>query len=144
MFFSIGFSDFDTSRRRIHGSVPESAALGRGGFTGLGTDNHKFKVPQLYNLRDSKVFGHGASFRSIRRVIKYKNRGVPQKSQASNIATDFIPLGLSDNEVRDLTKFVKNALYDPSLYRYEPWSVPSGACFPAADFQSALDLGCYW
>jgi len=144
IFFSIGFNDFDTTRSRIHGSVPEAASLGRGGFTDMATDNHKFKVPQLYNLRDANVFGHGASFNSIRKVIAYKNRGVPQNSQATNLAPEFVPLGLSNDEVRDLTKFVKNALYDPRLYRYEPYSVPSGACFPAADFQSALDIGCYW
>ncbi|MEE9322447.1 MAG: cytochrome c peroxidase [Granulosicoccus sp.] len=143
MFFSIGFDDFDTSRRRIHGSVPEKASHGRGGFTGNASDNHKFKVPQLYNLRDTRVFGHGASFRSVREVIEYKNNGVSQNSQATNIAAEFVALNLTDSEVHDLTKFVKKALYDPWLYRYEPWTVPSGACFPAADFQSALDIGCF-
>jgi cytochrome c peroxidase len=38
--------------------------------------------------------------------------------------------------------FIENALYDPYLERYVPDQVLSGNCFPNADAQSRLDLGC--
>lgn len=147
IFFSIGFADFDPNDPDIHlagNTVPENISLGRGGFTGDELDNHKFKVPQLYNLKDSDVFGHGASFSSVKEVIEYKNAGIPQKEEVQNLAFNegFMPLGLTRREIRDLTAFVSGALYDPNLSRYTPKRLPTGNCFPVADLQSALDLGC--
>ncbi|MEM7258001.1 MAG: cytochrome c peroxidase [Pseudomonadota bacterium] len=142
MFFSVGFDDFDLNNSRIFGSVSDEVKRGRGNFTGNASDNFKFKVPQLYNLKDTKVFGHGASFSSIGAVIRYKNKAVPQK-HTRNLAHNFVPLHLNQREIRDLTNFVSNALYDPRLKRYQPRRLPSGNCFPAGDFQSALDLRCW-
>ena len=62
VFFAIGFADFDTTASNIHGVVDDKTSRGRGGFT----DDYKFKIPQLYNLIDTNVFGHGASFTSVR------------------------------------------------------------------------------
>lgn len=120
------------------------AKLGRGGFTKMPADNYKFKVPQLYNLSQSPFYGHGGTFTSLREVIAYKNAGVPQNPNVpqSQLATEFVPLQLSDAEVDALTAFLEKGLLDPSLDRYEPQSIPSGNCFPNNDGASRVDLGC--
>ena len=71
VFFAVGFDDLDTND--IIGEVADGVRLGRGGLTGDPADNYKFKIPQLYNLADINVFGHGGSFSSVREVIEYKN-----------------------------------------------------------------------
>ena len=142
VFFAIGFNDFDTSDARIHGTVPDDVSKGRGGFTKQAEDDYKFKVPQLYNLNDSDVFGHGASFTTVRDVVAYKNAAVKQKVTASNIAAEFVPLGLTEEEIDDLTAFLETGLYDNNLQRYVPASLPSGNCFPVNDATSISDLGC--
>jgi cytochrome c peroxidase len=45
-------------------------------------------------------------------------------------------------EIRQLTAFVEEALYDPNLDRYVPDALPSGNCFPVADPLSKQQLGC--
>jgi len=118
--------------------------LGRGGFTGNPEELYQFKVPQLYNLKDSPFYGHGATFNDIRSVVEYKNAAEPQNPDvpAERLDPLFVPLGLSDAEVDALTAFLTEALYDPRLHRYEPDELPSGQCFPNADLQSMMDLGC--
>ena len=117
---------------------------GRGGFTGRSEDMYKFKVPQLYNLTDSRFYGHGSSFHSVRDVIVYKNNAVAENTEvpASQLSLHFTSLGLTDAEIDDLTAFVETALRDPSLTRYVPASLPSGLCFPDNDPQAKIDLGC--
>ncbi len=117
---------------------------GRGGFTGLAADDYTYKVPQLYNMKDSPFLGHGASFNSIREVVEYKNNGVAEHTgvPASQLSAEFKPLGLTDDEVTDLTAFMETALYDANLERYLPDVLPSGNCFPVNDVQSKIDLGC--
>ena len=140
---AIGFADLDTSSPTITGVVTENDAKGRGGFTGRTEDNYKFKVPQLYNLKDSNVFGHGGSFTSVKQVVLYKNAGVPQKRLADGVIDDrFVPLNLNGEEIDDLVAFLEEGLYDPHLERYIPDALPSGACFPVADEQSKIDLNC--
>ena len=101
------------------------------------------KVPQLYNLKDSPFYGHGGSFSSIREVIKYKNRARSQNDNfsTSDLATDFVPLRLSNKEIDQLNTFLTKGLYDPALDRYVPTSLPSGNCFPNNDLVSKIDLG---
>ncbi len=129
----------------IFGSSPDDGAhLGRGGFTGVAADNHKFKVPQLYNLRDSPFMGHGGSFTSVRDVVEYKNAAVPAKTSVptEQLASAFVPLGLTSEEIDQLTTFIESALYDANLSRYDPSALPSGFCFPNNDAQTRTDLGC--
>ena len=141
VFFAVGFSDLDVNE--IIGEVPDSVRLGRGGFTGQEEDNYKFKVPQLYNLADISVFGHGGSFGSIREVVEYKNAGVAQNDASiTNLDYRFIPLNLSSIQIDDLVEFLDVALRDPDLNRYEPSVVPSGLCMINDDPTSRVDLGC--
>lgn len=142
-FHALGMVDLDQGAPElIAGSVPSGARLGRGGFSGDAGDNYKFKTPQLYNLTDSPFYGHGASFRSVREVVEYKNAGIPENSAAVNLASDFTPLGLTDQEVDDLVAFLESGLNDQNLMRYVPQRLPSGYCTPSNDEQSQTDLGC--
>lgn len=143
MFHAVGFKDFNVNDPRIHGSVADDVSRGRGGFTNDDADDYKFKIPQLYNLRDAKFYGHGASFTSIKEVIRYKNNAVPQTANMTNLSNDFTKLQLQEQEIDDLTIFLEEALYDGTLNKIVPKRLPSGNCSPAADFQSALDLRCF-
>jgi len=117
---------------------------GRGGFTGNQADLYKFKVPQLYNVKDSPIFGHGGSFSSVKDMVTYKNNAVAENPNVatSQLSPMFMPLGLTDGEIDKIVDFVENALHDPNLERYVPHSTPSGLCFPNGDAQSRTDLGC--
>lgn len=116
---------------------------GRGGFTGRAEDLYKFKVPQLYNLKDSPFYGHGASFTKLEDVIAYKNKAIPQNSSVplSQLASEFKPLNLTASEITQLVSFLRDGLYDPELMRYTPKSLPSGSAFPDNDPISRTDLG---
>ena len=142
LFFAVGFSDLNPRDRRVHGTVPDADSRGRGGLTDDPGDDYAFKVPQLYNLRDSRALGHGASFTKVRDVVLYKNAGRAQNGHGTNLAAGFVPLGLNGREIGDLTIFVREALRDRSLSRYRPDELPSGNCLPVADFKSALHLRC--
>ena len=117
---------------------------GRGAFTGLEEDEYKFKVPTLYNLKDTPFYGHGSTFASIKEVIEYKNNGVKQLSIVPDerLAPQFGTTNLTEAEIVALTDFIENALYDPALERYVPDAVLSGNCIPNNDLQSRIDLGC--
>jgi len=142
-FFALGMNDMEGN-----GTIRASSALpankGRGDFTGEESDNYKFKVPQLYNLKDSPFYGHGGTFNSIREVVQYKNLANPEnpKVPLSQLDDEFVPLGLSDEEVDLITEFISEALYDPNLQRFEPTELPSGLCFPNNDPQSKADMNC--
>lgn len=142
-FYGLGMDDLDGAG--IYGSDPgDVAKKGRGGFTGRTEDLYKFKVPQLYNLKDSPFYGHGGTFTSSESVIRYKNAAIPQKTSvpASQLASEFRPLNLSEQEIKDIAAFLDRGLYDGSIFRYVPSSLPSGNCFPNNDPNSRYDLGC--
>ncbi|MEM7370199.1 MAG: cytochrome c peroxidase [Bacteroidota bacterium] len=141
-FYALGMDNLKGSG--IYGGQDDNANLGRGGFTKNPEDNHKFKVPQLYNLKDSPFLGHGGTFLSVREVIEYKNKAIPSYAEVLNseLPEEFSPLNLRNDEIEDLVDFVENALYDPDLERYVPSRLSSGFCFPNNDSVSKNDLGC--
>lgn len=118
--------------------------LGRGGFTGLASDKHKFKVPQLYNLKNIGFYFHGASKTSLEEVVEYFDRGIPENKDvpATQISEAFVPLNLTTKDKADLVEFLKNGLYDPNIDRYVPQRVMSGKCFPNNDLISKLEMKC--
>ncbi|UCD29870.1 MAG: c-type cytochrome [Planctomycetota bacterium] len=144
-FHAMGMDDLDASPdprvflEPFGGTVPEKARLGRGGFTEEVDDNYKFKTPQLYNLADSRFYGHGATFITLRAVVEYMNEAVPQKS-IPTLSGQFKPLGLTEDEIDDLLEFLEEALHDPDLMRYVPERLPSGNCTPVNDPQAQSDL----
>ena len=144
-FYALGMNNLDGPG--VYGDGPAAAQgenLGRGGFTGNPEDDYKFKTPQLYNLIDSPFYGHGGNFRSIRSVVEYKNNAVPENSAVpeSQLAEEFQPLGLSEEEIDDLVTFIETGLYDGNLKRYVPAALPSGNCQIVADATSITQLGC--
>jgi cytochrome c peroxidase len=142
-FFAYGMKDLEGFG--TYGTDPSKVEnLGRGGFTKNPQDNFKFKVPQLYNLKDSPLLGHGASFFSVRQVVEYKNKGIKENSNVPDfqLAHQFKPLNLTDEEVDALVDFIENALYDANLMRFQPNHVYSNNCIPNNDPQSKIDLGC--
>lgn len=143
MFKAIGMGNL--SGAGTYGVDPNhDAHLGRGGFTGNSEDMYCFKVPQLYNLDNSPFYGHGGTFTTLESVIRYKNAAVPQNPDIpqSQLADEFVPLNLSDLEISDIATFIRTGLRDDNLQRFEPYSLPSGNCFPNADPASRADLGC--
>lgn len=142
-FYALGMNDLE-GPGIYGGTTPEATRLGRGGFTQQPADYYKFKVPQLYNLKDSPFLGHGATFRSVKEVISYKNQAEPENANVpvERLDPQFSALGLTEQEVIQITRFVENGLYDPALERYVPVSNPSGMCFPNGDDRSRQDLGC--
>lgn len=120
-FYALGMGDLDGAGS--YGDGPDDKTrLGRGGFTGQVQDEYCFKVPQLYNLTDARFLGHGATFRSVRAVIEYKNQAQPQNPQVpqAKLSQHFTPLGLDTQQIEDLSRFVAFALRDPELERYQP------------------------
>ncbi len=144
-FHALGMKDlFETSESTYGANSQSCENKGRYCFTKNDADLYKFKVPQLYNLADSPFYGHGASFRSVREVVAYKNRGKKENLSVPDVqlAAEFKPLGLTETEIDDITAFIQRGLRDPNLMRYQPISVRSGQCFPNNDPQSRIDLGC--
>ncbi len=144
-FHALGMKDlYQCPEETFRADASSGANLGRGDFTGNADDNYKFKTPQLYNLSDSPFFGHGSSLRSIKEVIEYKNKAEAENSTvpSSQLATAFVPLQLTDEEISDIEAFISRGLNDTELSRYEPASILSGNCFPNNDAVSRVDLGC--
>ena len=147
-FHAIGMSDMPSNsvldaNVDDYGMSSEDAALGRGGFTGAEGDKYAFKTPQLYNLLDSRFYGHGGTYYTLEEVIDYKLAGVSDKPEvAPYLSHDFDAIEITEEQRDNLHRFLARALYDPSLDRYAPGNTLSGNCFPNNDAQSSVDLGC--
>lgn len=145
-FHAFGFGHFDDSNDAVvlDDANFDNVKKGRGGFTNNPSDDYKFKTPTLYNLRDANFYGHGGTFNSIEDVIRYKLSSQVQDNNVplSQIASEKGAVTLTEEEIQDLIFFVENSLYDSYLTRYVPETVLSGNCFPNADVQSKIDLGC--
>lgn len=142
-FHALGVTDMDQIPS-YNTSPNDRRNLGRGGFTLKEEDNYKFKVPGIYNLQGTNFYFHGASKKSLKELVDYKNEAQSENPRVSQelISSKFKPLGLTEEEKGYLVAFLNNALEDPDLKRYEPTSVLSGQCFPNADPASILDLDC--
>lgn len=142
-FHALGVTDMD--QIPSYNTKPiDRRNKGRGGFTLREEDNYKFKVPGIYNLQGANFYFHGASKRSLKELLAYKNEAQSENPRVAQeiISSKFIPLGLTDEELAQLEAFIEKSLEDPDLKRYEPTSVPSGNCFPNNDPESQIDLGC--
>ena len=143
-FHALGMNKLDGAGVYLTNFVNQTANLGRGGYTGNDEDLYKFKVPQLYNLINSKFYGHGATFHSVEEVIRYKNLAIPENAEVpvNLLAEEFHPLNLTSDEIEAISAFIEYGLYDRNLDRYVPDNIPSGFCFPNADYRSGEELGC--
>jgi cytochrome c peroxidase len=145
-FFALGVYDLHENKvGEVFRTGPnDKRVLGRGGFTGRAEDLYKFKVPQLYNLRDVGFYFHGASKLTLREVVEYFNEAKPENPLVpkSQISGFFKPLNLSEKEIDDLTEFLANGLFDPTMEKYVPDHVLSFMCFPNNDPKSRRDMNC--
>lgn len=148
-FNALEFHALGTPDLYEHGDVFRTAAddkrnLGRAFFTGKAEDENRFKVPQLYNLKDYTHFFHGSSKTDLREVIKFKLKAESENPRVSNdqLSNFFLPVDLTESEIDDLISFLEDGLYDDNLQRYVPDHVLSGNCIPNNDLFSQNDLGC--
>jgi len=105
---------------------------------------YKFKVPGIYNMKDTPFYFHGSSKTSLKDVIEYKLNAEPENIRVSKnkMSYKLVKTTLTDTEKDQLISFLENALRDPSLERYKPDFVGSGLCYPNNDVVSQIDLGC--
>jgi cytochrome c peroxidase len=132
-FFNLGLADHPLQAlNRAARNDPSHLDEGRREITFRDTDAFKFRTLTLRQLRDARFFFHNALFTSVKDVVRYFNAGVPQNEQAaaaSTFTTRFSHprgpgspsgLGLSDDQVDDLTDFIENGLYDPAFVHFDP------------------------
>ena len=132
-FFNLGLSDHPLQAlNRAARNDPNHLDEGRREITFRDTDAFKFRTLTLRQLKDAKFFFHNGLFTSVKDVVRYFNAGVPQNAQAAGAGTFTTRfthprgpgspsgLGLSDEQVDDLTDFIENALYDPAFVHFDP------------------------
>jgi cytochrome c peroxidase len=132
-FFNLGLDDHPVQAlNRAARNDPDHLDEGRREVTFRDTDAFKFRTLTLRQLKDAKFFFHNASLTSVKDVVQYFNTGVPQNAQAAAAKTftsrfshprgpgSPSGLGLSADEVDDLSDFVENALYDPAFVHFDP------------------------
>ena len=143
-FYGLGVRDLHDNSNIFNTSPDDKRNLGRGGFTNKVDDMFKFKVPQLYNLKNAGFYFHGSSKNNLWGVVEYFNNAIPENPNvpASQIAAEFHPLNLTTIEIDALVSFLETGLYDPNLSRYVPDEILSGNCFPNNDPESKSVLGC--
>ncbi len=140
-FFALGTQDM-YEIGGLNTSAEDARIQGRGMFTGKEEDMFKFKVPQLYNLKDYVTFFHGSSKNSIEEVVDFKLKAKSENPNVTDLMVALSPRELNDIERKDLIDFLTNALHDNSMERYAPESILSGYCFPNNDEISKRDMQC--
>ncbi len=143
-FHALGVKDLYEQPDVFRATPNDQRNFGRGGFTGKPEDMFRYKVPSIYNMKDSPFYFHGSSIRSLEDLVEYFDRGVPENPRVpeENISPFFHPLHLTEQEKADLVEFLAEGLRDPDLMRFAPPAVLSGNCFPNNDPFSQTDLGC--
>ena len=143
-FHAIGVKDMDHNLDALNRNPNDRRNFGRGGFTMKDEDMFKFKVPGIYNMKDTPFYFHGSSKTSLRSVVDYKLNGKSENNRVKQhrISPKLIPTILSEREKNQLVLFLENALHDPDLERYKPEFLGSGFCYPNNDEISQVDLNC--
>ncbi|NNE28681.1 MAG: hypothetical protein HKN16_03550 [Saprospiraceae bacterium] len=143
-FHALGTKDLYEQDEILNTDHEDNRNRGRAFFTDNAEDDFKFKVPQLYNLKDYTHFFHGSSKQTIREVVEYKLRAESENPYVAQdqLSSFFHPVEMSEDEINDLVAFLENALHDPDLERYVPESVLSGNCIPNNDVFSRIELDC--
>ena len=134
-FYNLGLADHPLQAlNRVGRNQPNFRDDGRKEITGRDSDAFKFRVLTLRQLKDARFFFHNGSFTKVKDVVQYFNAGMPQDvgaATAGTLTTRFTfprghesprGLGLSEDQVDDLTDFIENGLYDPAFVHYDPKS----------------------
>lgn len=77
---------------------------GLGHITGIKYDNGKFRVPTLRNILQTAPYMHDGRMATIEEVIHHYNQG---GAYAENVDPNVRPLGLSEQDQRDLIAFLR-------------------------------------
>src|SRR4051812_11967167 len=134
-FYNLGLADHPLQALNAVGrNDPTFRDDGRREITARDSDAFKFRVLTLRQLKDARFFFHIGSFTSVKDVVRYFNAGVPQDAEAgaaNTLTTRFTHprgpgsprgLGLSRDQMDDLTDFIENGLYDPAFVHFDPES----------------------
>jgi cytochrome c peroxidase len=132
-FYNLGLADHPLQAlNRVVRNDPNFRDDGRREITARDSDAFKFRVLTLRQLKDARFFFHNGLFTSVKDVVRYFNAGVPQDAEAAaagTLSSRFTNprgpgsppgLGLSDEQVDDLTDFLENGLYDPAFVEFDP------------------------
>jgi cytochrome c peroxidase len=122
----------DPSKLGADGFPYHAEDTGREEVTHDPADAFRFRALTLRQLKTSENFFHNAVLTNVRDVVEYFNAGVPMDPTAGAQAT-LDPrftnprgagypkgLGLTEQQVDDITDFLENALYDPAFVTYDP------------------------
>jgi len=71
-FHVLGVKDMDQNLNALDKNPNDRRNFGRGGFTLKEEDMYKFKVPGIYNMKDTPFYFHGSSKNSLEDVVDYK------------------------------------------------------------------------
>ena len=105
--------------------------VGRQEITHDPADAFRFRSLTMRQLKNSGNFFHNAVLTKVRDVVEYFNAGIPMDPTAGAAATldprftnprgPGTPngLGLSEQQVDDITDFLENALFDPALVTFD-------------------------
>jgi len=142
-FHALGVNDMDMIPS-FNTSPDDFRNFGRGSFTNDPDDMFKYKVPGIYNMKDTPFYFHGSSQTSLFDVVQYKSDRIAENNRVpeTQLSDKWVPLNLTVVEKQKLVKFLEYSLRDPNLERYQPEELGSGQCFPNADEDSIIDLGC--
>jgi hypothetical protein len=144
-FFNVGIGDhpiraldalarghIDPTRLGADGFPYHAEDVGRQEITHDPADAFRFRTLTMRQLKFGRNFFHSAAFTNVRDVVEYFNAGVPQDPTAGaapTLSARFTNprgpgspngLGLSEQQVNDITDFLENALYDPTLVTFDP------------------------
>src|SRR5262245_21934920 len=133
--YNLGLADHPLQALNVVGrNDPNFRDDGRREITARDSDAFKFRVLTLRQLKDARFFFHNGSFTSVKDVVRYFNAGVlqdPRAAAAGTLTARFTNprgpgspqgLGLTDDQVDDLTDFIENGLYDPAFVHFDPSS----------------------
>ncbi len=144
-FFNLGIGDhpvqalnalargkLDINKLGLDGFPYHAEDNGRQEVTGNPEHAFKFRSLTLRQLKDARNFFHNGTFTTVRQVVEYFNDGAPQDPTAGAAATlspmftnprgDGYPagLGLTEQQMDELTDFIENGLYDPAFVHFDP------------------------
>jgi cytochrome c peroxidase len=132
-FFNIGLSDHPVQAlNRLARKDPNFLDNGRQEITGLDSSAFAFRSTTMRQLKGSRFFFHNGAFTNVRDVVEYFNAGVPQNpvtGAASTLTPRFTNprgpgfprgLGLTNDQVNDITDFLENTLFDPAFVKLDP------------------------
>ena len=144
-FFNVGIGDhpiralqaqaegvLDPSKLGPDGFPYHAVDTGREEVTHDPKDAFTFRVLTLRQAKDAHNFFHNGTMTTVREAVEYFNAGVPEDPTAGAAATlsqrftnprgPGFPagLGLTEQQVDDLTDFIENGLYDPAHRFFDP------------------------